>query len=174
MQLFTLGFLNQYLANRLSPSLNLIFPPANRGVPQEGVAMRDTHGGRRELLIALAAAAAFPVVAADGERRVPVTLEPGVMRSFDDEIVEYEVAAYIVPLRQGQTLQVLLVSNNASNCFDIHAPGVTKPVYVGSESGNSCRWTAARAGDHIVKVFLLRLAARDGQSAKFTLELKTA
>jgi hypothetical protein len=123
--------------------------------------------------MALAAAAAFPAISAEGERRVPVKLEAGAGRSFDDEINEYETVVYVVPLRLGQALQVLLVSNNASNCFDIHAPGVTKPVYVGSESGSSCRWVATTGGDYLVKVFLLRLAARDGQSARFTLELKT-
>jgi hypothetical protein len=55
---------------------------------------------RRQFLIATAAAAALLVVAADGERRVLVKLEPGVLRSFDDAIVEYEMVSYEVPLRQ--------------------------------------------------------------------------
>ena len=120
----------------------------------------------------MAAAAALPAMAADGERRVPVNLAPGTSRTFDDEIIEYEAVAYVVPLRQGQTLQVVLTSNNASNCFDIYAPGVTKPVYAGSESGSTARLLAPASGDYLIKVFLLRLAARDGQTARYSLELK--
>lgn len=134
--------------------------------------MKQILQQRRQLLLALAAVAALPTRAADGERRVPARLEPGAARSFDDEISEYEVVVYVVPLRPGQTLQVQLTSSNSSNCFDIHAPGAAKPVFVGSESGSRGRWVASAAGDHLVKVFLLRLAARDGQSARYALELK--
>jgi len=93
-------------------------------------------------------------------------------RSFEDQLSEYEVVTYVVPLRQGQTLQVLLTSSNASNCFDIYAPGIAKPVYVGSDSGSSARLVASASGDYLVKVFLLRLAARDGQTARYAIELR--
>jgi hypothetical protein len=129
---------------------------------------------RRHFLAAMLTALALPALAADGERRVPVSLEAGVARSFDDEISDYEVVVYVVPLRQGQVLQVALTSSNASNCFDIYAPGADKPAYVGSESGSRARWTAAAGGDYLVKVYLLRLAARDGQMAHYALELKLA
>ncbi len=66
----------------------------------------------------MAIALALPVLAADVERRIPARLEPGVTHTFEDEISEYEVAVYVIPLRQGQTLQVVLTSNNASNCFE--------------------------------------------------------
>lgn len=128
---------------------------------------------RRRLLAAVLAAAVLPAAAGQADEAVRVALQPGQgALSFDGFITEYEAMAYVVPLRQGQSLQVVLASNNAANCFDIHAPGIDKPVYVGSESGNSHRMVAAKPGDYIVRVFLLRFAARDGQSADFTLELE--
>lgn len=108
----------------------------------------------------------------DPERRVTVTFDETASRSFEDEIVEYEAVFYTVSLRKGQTLHVVLATNNPSSCFDIYAPNVTKPVFVGADSGSTHDFVAQTAGEHVVKVFLLRLAARDGQSARYTLELK--
>jgi hypothetical protein len=129
---------------------------------------------RRWLVIATAAAVATPVLAMDPERRVAVTFDASASRSFEDEIVEYEAVSYVVSLRKDQTLHVVLATNNASSCFDIYAPNVAKPVFVGAESGSTHDLVAQSAGEYVVKVFLLRLAARDGQSARYTLELKLA
>ena len=127
---------------------------------------------RRLLLAAVTGTAAAAIWPQDAERRVRVTFEDGKpTRSFDDRISDYEAVSYVVPLRQGQSLHALLATNNASSCFDIHAPNKPKPVYVGGDSGNDYTLLAQVPGDHIVRVFLLRLAARDGQSADYTLEL---
>jgi hypothetical protein len=131
--------------------------------------------GRRRLLAALALAAAAPAVfPQSGERRVPVTLSGNAVQRFEDTITEFEIVSYVVPLRAGQSLQISLASSNASNCFDIHAPDAPKPIYIGSESGNTHLLHAKVSGEYQVKVFLLRFAARDGQSSQYTLELKLA
>jgi hypothetical protein len=129
---------------------------------------------RRQFLIAVAVAvftpAAYPQEFADGvhvsfdERRTP--------RSFDNSIAGFEEVVYVVPLRQGQSLRVALSSSNISSCFDIYAPGETKPVFVGGDSGSTHRLLARTSGDYRVKVYLLRLAARDDQSARYTLEFE--
>jgi hypothetical protein len=124
------------------------------------------------LIAAAAVAVASGAVAGDPERRVRVELASGsTMRNFEDSISDFEVVSYVVPLRQGQSLRIMLATNNASNCFDIYAPGTPKPIYVGDDSGNSHQLLAQTAGDYLVKVYLLRLAARDGQTANYTLEL---
>ena len=129
---------------------------------------------RRSFLIALfcvaAAPAAFPQ---EAESSVRVTFHDGLdERSFEDVLDGFNEVSYVVALREGQWLQVSLASNNISNCFDIYAPGATKPFYIGGDSGSTHRMRAAATGDYVVKVFLLRLAARDNQSAHYTLELK--
>jgi hypothetical protein len=133
----------------------------------------DIPAQRRQLLRAIAATmVASAAFSQNAERRVPVTFADGnTARSFDDSISDFEVVTYVVTLRKGQSLRVMLATTNASNCFDIHAPGVAKPVYVGGDSGSTHQLQAQIPGEYLVKVFLLRLAARDGQTAQYTLEL---
>lgn len=122
------------------------------------------------LICAVVAPAAFPQEAGSPVR---VTFHDDLtVRSFEDALDGFNEISYVVALREGQSLQVSLASNNISNCFDIYAPGATKPFYVGGDSGSTHRMLARTAGDYTVKVFLLRLAARDNQSAQYTLELK--
>lgn len=126
----------------------------------------------RAIAAMLVASAAF---SQNAERRVPVTFANGkATRSFDDSISEFEVVTYAVTLHKGQSLRVMLASTNASNCFDIHAPGTLKPIYVGGDSGSTHQLQAQTSGEYLVKVFLLRLAARDGQTAQYTLELQAS
>lgn len=127
----------------------------------------------RRLMIATAiAAAATPAMAQDAERRVTVTFDAThPAQRFDDTVSDFESVAYVVTLQQGARLQVMLATNNASNCFDLYAPGASKPFYLGGESGNSHLLLAKDAGHYVIRVYLLRLAARDGQSAHYTLEL---
>jgi hypothetical protein len=126
---------------------------------------------RRRLLAAAAAVATSTAFSQEAERRVQVVLEAGNLRSFEDRISDFEAVSYVMQLGQRQSLHVVLATNNASNCFDIHAPDKPKPVYVGGDSGNDCKLQVQKAGEYVVRVFLLRLAARDGQSADYTLEL---
>jgi hypothetical protein len=115
---------------------------------------------------------ATPAISRDTERSVPVTLAAnGQPQVLEDAINEYETVSYIVQLQKGQQLQATLASNNAANCFDIYAPGETKPFYVGADSGNSHSLAAPTTGSYRIRVFLLRFAARDGQSARYELEL---
>ncbi len=134
----------------------------------------DIPTQRRQLLLVIAATlvapAAFPQ---NAERRVSVAFAEGnATRTFEDSISDFEAVTYVVPLRKGQSLRVMLATTNASNCFDIHAPGAVKPVYVGGDSGSTHQFQAQTSGEYLVKVFLLRLAARDGQTAQYTLELQ--
>lgn len=128
---------------------------------------------RRRLLAAATSTTLFgaAALAQSSERRVVVTFDSQGRARFDDTLSEFEVVAYAVTLRSGQSLELDLASSNTFNCFDIHAPGVTKPVYVGADGGNRHVHVARVPGEHLVKVYLLRLAARDGQSANYTLAL---
>lgn len=116
----------------------------------------------------------FPLVAAslEADRRVPVSIQAdGKPQVFEDSISDFEVVSYVIPLQEGQTLQAVLASSNAANHFDIHAPGEAKPFYIGAESGNSHRLQVKASGNYTVRVFLLRFAAKDGQDARYALEL---
>lgn len=111
-------------------------------------------------------------VCAEADRRVPVTVDAeGTPQVFEDFISEYEAVSYVVALRAGQTLRAVLASSNAANHFDIYAPDAAKPLHVGAESGNSHTLKAQSSGNYTIRVFLLRFAARDGQEARYELEL---
>lgn len=118
---------------------------------------------------------AATVLAQDAGRRVSLALQAGQAATrLEDSIEAFEAVAYVVPLQAGQTLQVALASNNLAQVFDIHAPDVPKPVFSGGEAGNSARLRAKVAGEYVIRAYLLRFAARDGQSARYTLEVKVA
>ncbi|MEO6104420.1 MAG: hypothetical protein ABIP44_12410 [Pseudoxanthomonas sp.] len=127
---------------------------------------------RRGLLTALIVAVAVPAIPQEAGTMVRVTFDGDHgSRTFENAIDGFNDVSYVVAMRAGQSLQVSLGSNNISNCFDLYAPGATKPSYIGGDSGSTHRMLAKTAGDYVVKVFLLRLAARDNQSAQYSLEL---
>jgi len=123
---------------------------------------------------AAVAACLLPLTAIsmEADRRVAVTAQAdGKPQVFADTIVEYEAVTYVLPLQEGQTLRAVLASSNAANHFDIYAPDAAKPFYVGAEAGNSHTLKVRSSGNYIIRVFLLRFAARDGQDARYELEL---
>jgi hypothetical protein len=127
---------------------------------------------RRALVAILAIAGALPVFGQSVLRTEQVEFAPGVTtRTFADSIGGFEAVAYLVSVQEGQTLDVSLATNNLSNCFDIFAPGSEKPFFLGDDSGTSHHFRAVQGGEYVVKVYLLRLAARDNQTAHFTLAL---
>jgi hypothetical protein len=128
---------------------------------------------RRILATAVAATLAATAFSQDVARQARLALEAGQASThIEDSIEAFESVSYVVPLQAGQTLQVALASSNLAQVFDIHAPDAAKPVFVGGESGNAARLTAKITGEFVIRVYLLRFAARDGQSARYTMEVK--
>jgi hypothetical protein len=125
----------------------------------------------RHLLVLLLAAVAPLAVAQDAIRSEPVTLTAGEPRVITDTLGGFETVLYKIPLRSAESLSVALASSNLSNCFEIFAPGTAKPFYLSELHGNRHDFRATAAGEYTVKVFLLRLAARDYQFAQYDLTL---
>jgi hypothetical protein len=128
----------------------------------------------KRLTLLTLAALSLTVLAQEGPLRTEVVAFPeGVTaRAFPDSLGGFERVNYRVSLREGEWLTVDLDTSNLSNCFDVIAPGVSKPVFVGANSGNHHRFRAAVSGDYLIHVHLLRLAARDNQSAVYTLTVQ--
>lgn len=116
-------------------------------------------------LLALLASAS----AQDALRTERLVLAAGTPFIASETIGGFETVDYVITLRAGQNLDVVLDTTNLSNCFDITAPGAEKPFFAGGESGNRHNFQADAAGDYVIRVYLLRLAARDYQSAEYTL-----
>jgi hypothetical protein len=87
---------------------------------------------------------------------------PGRLRG--DETVDYRLAA-----RAGQTMDVTLKTNNGANYFNVLPPGSETAIGRGDTSGNAWTGELPVDGDYIVRVYLMRSAARRNESANYTL-----
>lgn len=135
---------------------------------------RSSGKGRRlaTAVLAITCIAAIPAVSQELVRNVTAQLSAeGASAEFTDFISGFESVDYQIALRAGQRLSVQLSSTNLSNSFDVYAPDAEKPQYESGVSGNRHELVAAADGKYRIRVYLLRLAARDGQEAEFTLAL---
>ncbi len=85
-------------------------------------------------------------------------------------ITGYQSVTYLVDLRAGQMLDVDMRTSNRSSYFNITAPGADTALCVGSNSaGNGYRGRTRVSGTYRVEVYIMRNAARRGESARYTL-----
>ena len=78
---------------------------------------------------------------------------------------------YVVRAAAGQTLSVELQKTNAQNYFNVMPPGSTgRAMFVG-DSGENYSGVLPTDGDYIVRVYLMRPAARRGESSNYTLTI---
>jgi hypothetical protein len=91
--------------------------------------------------------------------------------SIDDSITGYEGVSYIVGVSAGQRMSVELDTDNTSNYFNITAPGASAALFIGSTSGNSTSFVIPSSGDYKIDVYLMRNAARRGETANYELSI---
>lgn len=79
---------------------------------------------------------------------------------------------YVVRASAGQTMTVTLSSPNKSAYFNVLPPGsADEAIFIGSTSGDRFTRRLPSSGAYTVRVYLMRNAARQGQTAPFTLNL---
>ena len=83
----------------------------------------------------------------------------------------YDVADYLVGARAGQQMTVSLRSDSESIYFNVTAPGARDALFHGDMEGGDAQFTTSRGGDYVVRVFLMRNAARRDEVGAFTLEI---
>ena len=81
-----------------------------------------------------------------------------------DEIVDYRIAA-----EESQILSVDLLTSNAAAYFNILPAGAEAALFIGSTSGTVADIPAPAAGDYVIRVYLMRSAARRNETADYTL-----
>lgn len=125
----------------------------------------------KRMTFALAALGLFaPALAQDAPRTERVQFAPGASaKAITGKIKGYDGARYLIGARAGQTLTVTLKTSNASSYFNVTAPGADAAMFVGSTSGNTFSARLAATGDHVIDVYLMRNAARRGETANYTL-----
>jgi hypothetical protein len=79
---------------------------------------------------------------------------------------------YTVNARAGQTLAVKLQSTNASLYFNINPPGSADvSMFIGNLQGQEAKVMLPADGTYVVRVYLMRNAARRNESAAYTLDV---
>jgi hypothetical protein len=81
-----------------------------------------------------------------------------------DDTVDYLVAG-----EAGQTLSVDLAATNASLYFNIMPEGSDEALFIGSTSGNVADLSLPATGTYVVRLYLMRSAARRGEAAAYAL-----
>lgn len=114
--------------------------------------------------------------AAQDIRNERVRFAPGKTSTvIQGRITGYETVDYVLGARQGQPINVTMVSNNGANFFNILAPGETDIAFFnGSVSQNQYEGVLPMTGDYRIRVYLMRSAARRHEGAKYRIEVIVA
>jgi hypothetical protein len=106
-------------------------------------------------------------------RTQPVTFPAGASgtrvegRIQGDAFVDYRLRA-----AAGQTLSVNLTASNPQNYFNLNPPDSDRSMFVGSVSGNRFQGLLPADGTYTVRVYLMRPAARRGESSRYGLDFR--
>lgn len=130
--------------------------------------IRITRAGLLAGLAALPFAGAAQAASTKQRVRFPRGTMGTILRG---RVRGYDVADYLVGARAGQQMTVSLRSDNDSNYFNVTAPGAAEALFHGDMEGGDAQFTTPRNGDYVVRVFLMRNAARRGETGNFTLEI---
>lgn len=120
------------------------------------------------LAIALACSQA---VAADTARRVAFG-RGSSSATLTGAVKGYDTVSYLVGARAGQTLTVTLHARNHSTYFSVTAPGADAAMFMGEVAGDTFTATLPSSGDYRVQVYLMRNAARRGDTGAYTISVR--
>jgi hypothetical protein len=112
------------------------------------------------------------VAAGAGIRQEPVQFAKGSSSSvIKGQIKGDTTVDYIVHAAAGQTLSVKLQKTNPQNYFNVLPPGSTGSAMFVGDSGEDYSGTLPTDGDYAVRVYLMRPAARRGESSSYTVTI---
>lgn len=121
------------------------------------------------LILSFLVLAALPASADDVTRNV--RFAPGRDNAvLSGSITGYDTATYLLDVRAGQRLIVAMSASNGQNYFNVTGPGGTS-LFVGSVSGDNYSGNVRRTGTYRIDVYLMRAAARRGESSRFRLSV---
>jgi hypothetical protein len=105
-----------------------------------------------------------------GIRRQQVQFAKGASSaSLQGKLKGDETVDYVVRAGAGQTLTVALKKTNPQNYFNVLPPGSNDvAMYVG-QTGNDFKGVLPTDGEYIVRVYLMRAAARRNEASDYTL-----
>lgn len=123
------------------------------------------------LCLGLAIAAA--ALGADSElRKERVALAKGASSAtVQGQVKGHETVDYLVDARAGRTISVRLEPSNGSNYFNVLPPGSADAAMHVGQDGEAYTGMLPDDGDHAIRVYLMRNAARRGETSDFKLTI---
>jgi hypothetical protein len=122
--------------------------------------------------LALLLAALVPAAAGARDTIKHVDLEADEVTTLKGRISGYDSADFVIVLKARQALTAHLRSNSRFAYFNVLLPGSQTAVFNGAMEGGTARVIARSGGPYIVRVYLMRNAARRENSASFALNLR--
>lgn len=123
----------------------------------------------KSLLVIAALSVAAPAFA-DVVRNESVQFETGASgTTINASIKGDDSVQYSLNARAGQKMSVQLDSKNSSTYFNITAPGADAALYNSSINGNGTTVTVPSSGNYVINVYLMRNAARRGETSEYAL-----
>lgn len=113
----------------------------------------------------------IPSIASITQQRV--TFKSGSSSAVKEGTIKGEQTIdYVLNAQKGQSMNVSLASKSGSIYFNIIEPGETNvAIFNSSTSGNQFEGTLKKSGDYKIRVYLIRSAARNNESANYRLEM---
>jgi len=104
---------------------------------------------------------------------VPVHFKIGASQdSIQGHIKGRETIDYVLRAKAGQTRSVNLKTSHTGAYFNVLPPGSKEAIFIGQVAGKNFEGKLPKDGDYTIRVYLVRSAARRGESAKYTLTVK--
>ena len=109
---------------------------------------------------------------AQGPRKEVVHFKAGASSAaISGKIEGDQDVDYVLGAKAGQTLKVTLKSSNRFHYFNVLSPGSEEALFVGADAAapNAFEAKLTKDGDHVVRLYLMRNAARRGELAIYTI-----
>jgi hypothetical protein len=109
----------------------------------------------------------------DGIEKVRVQFDSGATsKTVESSITGRETVDYILNVKEGQPLNISMATQHNATYFNVMEPGEEyEGIYNGSINGNQFEGTAEKSGDYTIRVYMMRSAARRGETADYRLEM---
>ena len=122
------------------------------------------------ILVTLFLHAVTTTATAQEFRLQPLNLDKiGELHIFKEMITGEEIVDYQVSGKRSQILSVDLMSSNRAGYFNIQPTTSKQAIFIGSTQGTVADVTLPETGSYVIRVYLMRSAARRGESMKYSL-----
>lgn len=91
------------------------------------------------------------------------------LRLVQDSITGREIVDYLVVGERSQILAIDLLSTNSANYFNVLPSGSEEALFIGSTQGTVADVRLPETGTFLIRVYLMRSAARRGETANYSL-----